>query len=81
MCDTILSHPDPKVAAMDATKDTTVTVEQAVAGMGMSILKALPTAPAIILKEKAKRNDDFESFATNRSRVFQPTATFFQLSN
>jgi hypothetical protein len=66
---------------MDARKDTTVTVDQAVAIMGMCILKALPTAQALILKEKAKRNDDFESFATNRDRVFQPTATFFQLSN
>jgi hypothetical protein len=81
MCNTILNLSDLKVAAMDARNDTTVTVEQAVTSMGMSILKALPTAPAIILKEKAKRNDDFESFATNRSRVFQPTATFFQLSN
>jgi hypothetical protein len=66
---------------MDARKDTTATVDQAVASMGMSILKALPTAPALILRKKANRNDDFESFATNRDRVFQPATTFFQLSN
>lgn len=66
---------------MDATKNTAATVANAVANMGLTILKAAPTGPRMVVKKKAQRDDDFESFASNTSRVYQPTASFLQLSN
>lgn len=66
---------------MDAPKTATLTVEHAVANMGLSILKSLPVGSRMAAKKKAPRNDDFESFAANNSRVYQPTASFLQLSN
>lgn len=66
---------------MDAHTDPAATVERAATNMGLSILKALPTGARMVNKTKPRRSNDFESFAANNSRVFQPTATFQRLSN